>query len=1103
MAVTSWTAPTAVVSERYTANSGTTNNPIAWTNPGNATANDGSNATCSATTAGTEFLRASGFGFSIPGTAQIDGIEMRFERITQANTGTTSDHHIYLCLSGDPAGANRRKTATWPTSIGLSAIYGTPYDTWGIMLTPGDVNDSDFGCVISALPTGSKTVGVDYIEMRVHYTDNTNYTIAEASPGTIANNNGVGTAAWSNTGNVGSDNNSRASGSFDSSTDLSQYLHCTNYGFSIPSGQEILAIQVIVTGRVTSAAASGGDILDNRIRLIKGGSIGTHDKANATTGNYGMWFEATAAAGDQARCYGDTILDLWADTWTHTDINASNFGAVVAVKGTSTTNLTAEIDNVRIRVKYQPDVGTITGLDDIWGCLHWYKGDALTTGSGRVTQMDDKTGNSWPAYEVSGSGGTLSNTLGLNSNKTGVVFNDDYYDIDVNIGQNGSVVAYGANLSNPVTSRVDWMYNSQEPDGSGYGASFWTLNDFVVPGQRQVEWGSAGGTITSFRNNTTSLDLTLGEYAGMCWLFDRTGPYDGSGTTKACIGSRPHDRSLAADMALLELAAFSKILSPGERAAIQAYFVAEHESAGGTTHHGIASLSCPGTITTIGKKIIHGVADYVAAGTISVTAKNIVHGASSLVSSGDIVTTGGTILSGISNLSAAGTLSSSAGVLYSAISNLNAEGILTSAATMTWGGVASLVAAATLASSGGIIYSALADLSASGVVTTQGRLFVTSTTSLVAAGSLTSAASLTLSGIASLDLFGNLSAAAGIIYKGVGLQISSGLIDVVASITRGGAASLIGTGALSTSGNFLVLAEAALDTFGLMSTAATLFIHGVATLDSVGSIEAAGSLTVGGAADLVAVGLLEANVTGLVKGLANLLATGQLSSFAGLLITGAASITGAGTVAVSSGLIFSAVVSITGASNLSTASGIVFHATSALDGAGSLTALGQMTIGGLANLASEGLLSSSGSLFLSGVVDLTGTATLDVLSGAVIRGAADLIGAGTFDSVARMFRGASINLDAVGTIDIQTTAIVRGVANLLLEGSLSTAASMRFGAIVNLMAVGTQLAFATIQSSGNNIRGISRYLVDTGEKYETIIGRAIRVVNKVRVRAKE
>lgn len=158
------------------------------------------------------------------------------------------------------------------------------------------------------------------------------------SPSSCQNTAGIGTQAWSNPGRAVSSNDSYATASVDDNQ-VTNYLECTNYGFSIPAGATINGITVNVE-RNTSA---GSNVLDADVLLIKGGVRGSTDRATATA------YTTT----DVTEAHGGSS-DLWGATWTPAEINASNFGvAFVAQKsGTTGKARTVSVDHISVTVDY-------------------------------------------------------------------------------------------------------------------------------------------------------------------------------------------------------------------------------------------------------------------------------------------------------------------------------------------------------------------------------------------------------------------------------------------------------------------------------------------------------------------------------------------------------------------------------------------------------------------------------------------------------------------------------------------------------------------------------------------------------------------------------
>lgn len=162
------------------------------------------------------------------------------------------------------------------------------------------------------------------------------------SPATTADDSGTGTATWSDTGNITTSNDTRATVSIDSSNS-SHYLKATNFGFSIPAGATINGIVV-----EWEKGGGGGFDTDNAVRIVKGGTIGSTDKSSLTA-----W-----PSSDTYASYGSSS-DVWGETWTADDINATTFGAAISVKTTAAL-AGPTIDHVRITIHYTTGI-TIGG----------------------------------------------------------------------------------------------------------------------------------------------------------------------------------------------------------------------------------------------------------------------------------------------------------------------------------------------------------------------------------------------------------------------------------------------------------------------------------------------------------------------------------------------------------------------------------------------------------------------------------------------------------------------------------------------------------------------------------------------------------------------
>jgi hypothetical protein len=175
-------------------------------------------------------------------------------------------------------------------------------------------------------------------------------TFGPNNPGTGADVSGTGTVAWATPGNITTPGTPYATATLASGTS-SHYLQATNYGFNIPYGSTITNIVLIINRQ--SNGTSNPSILDTVVSLVKNGIITGENKAQTTTdwprGSFG-----TAT-------YGNTGDPLWGTTWTAAEINAANFGVVLAVRdGHPSQARIATVDYMQITVTYTPPNNTTT-----------------------------------------------------------------------------------------------------------------------------------------------------------------------------------------------------------------------------------------------------------------------------------------------------------------------------------------------------------------------------------------------------------------------------------------------------------------------------------------------------------------------------------------------------------------------------------------------------------------------------------------------------------------------------------------------------------------------------------------------------------------------
>jgi len=133
-----------------------------FTNPSNGCGSDDAKETCSGNG---NFGTLTGFGFSIPSSATINGIVMDHEG---CRTGSTGTMNTQLTKDGTNV-VGSSKALTFNVCPDNTQSGGSSSDLWGTTLTATEVNASTFGTRFSV--NGSKTtVTLDNVAVTVYYT---------------------------------------------------------------------------------------------------------------------------------------------------------------------------------------------------------------------------------------------------------------------------------------------------------------------------------------------------------------------------------------------------------------------------------------------------------------------------------------------------------------------------------------------------------------------------------------------------------------------------------------------------------------------------------------------------------------------------------------------------------------------------------------------------------------------------------------------------------------------------------------------------------------------------------------------------------------------
>jgi len=187
---------------------------LAWTTPGNATATDDSKASVALTknTGISNYIKATGFGFSVPSNARIDGITVEWEKSDNLDggTGETQDNAVRIVKTDAIGATDLSNVSNW-TTTDTFVSYGGTTNLWGDTWTAADINDSTFGAAISAKNvkvSGGGAATTAYVDsVRITIT----YTLPIMTVGT--------TGTQTSTMNIGSTNN-YVGGAFTFATDI-------------------------------------------------------------------------------------------------------------------------------------------------------------------------------------------------------------------------------------------------------------------------------------------------------------------------------------------------------------------------------------------------------------------------------------------------------------------------------------------------------------------------------------------------------------------------------------------------------------------------------------------------------------------------------------------------------------------------------------------------------------------------------------------------------------------------------------------------------------------------------------------------------------------
>lgn len=302
-----------------------------WSNPGNVSSNVSFATNILGTSARSNWLRASNFGFALAPGSIIGGIVVTFNASSSAPNGTESiTAELLNILALRPS----LKTVTGLTSGSVQYTLGYGSDTWGATQIPvSNVNSSLFGLqFLASNGSPGTTISIDNVQITL-------YLIGSAP------------VAWFNPQNVGS-LVSLATATLAGNT-VTQWILTNTYGFNLPFGFVLTGIGVAVT------AVTGSGTMQLTASLIYNGVF------------VGQQESATVTPGLADAVFGSSV-DLWsaAEIEDVDHLNSSLFGVAFFASGFQGQSI--GIQNVRITlygtsasnlelVSYQ--TATLTGLN--------------------------------------------------------------------------------------------------------------------------------------------------------------------------------------------------------------------------------------------------------------------------------------------------------------------------------------------------------------------------------------------------------------------------------------------------------------------------------------------------------------------------------------------------------------------------------------------------------------------------------------------------------------------------------------------------------------------------------------------------------------------
>lgn len=286
-------------------------------------------------------LSLSGFGFTIPSTATINGIVLTINRdVNFTGTGPIIDAGIFLEKAGTAVGTDHSSATPWPRGTGngqglIAKTYGSSTDLWGTTWLPSDINAANFGFQLKASGTNITSAHANLFvyaapqptTIQVYYT-------------TSAGSAWVSTSHITGAPDASYTTNTQSLVSPSTTPSLMDQIQATNYGFTVGAGSSITSVGVNVTGHI---ALNSGRLVSPALQcqLTVNGSVTGSSKILPFT-----------STGDVTLSFGGT--DAWGAVLTGSLVNLTSFGVLITCIGSTTIhsgdawNITFSLDAAQI-----------------------------------------------------------------------------------------------------------------------------------------------------------------------------------------------------------------------------------------------------------------------------------------------------------------------------------------------------------------------------------------------------------------------------------------------------------------------------------------------------------------------------------------------------------------------------------------------------------------------------------------------------------------------------------------------------------------------------------------------------------------------------------